>query len=129
MKSARNIDFYKISNIQSYFEIRVLFKLIFLVNYFYVAQCSIEKPLFSSYPFSCTNPRHDFIKQVGTFFSKKPITVTNPPDWPGEGGKAVNIPVKLKKVANKRFKENQFNIVASDMIAINRSIPDSRLQA
>jgi hypothetical protein len=53
----------------------------------------------------------------------------NPPDWPGENGKPVVIPEKLKKEAEKRFTENQFNIVASDLIALNRTIPDQRSQS
>ena len=85
-----------------------------------------KKPLFISYPFSSTNPRHDLIKQLKTWFSKEKATTTNPPDWPGEGGKAVVVPQNMKKLAEKRFKENQFNIVASEMIALDRSIPDGR---
>jgi hypothetical protein len=51
---------------------------------------------------------------------------TNPSSWPGEGGRAVFIPPKLRDEAKKRFKENQFNIVASDLMALNRSINDQR---
>ncbi|CAF4311465.1 unnamed protein product [Rotaria sp. Silwood2] len=51
---------------------------------------------------------------------------SNPSHWPGEGGRAVVIPSNLKDAAKKRFPENQFNIVASDLIALNRSINDQR---
>ena len=51
---------------------------------------------------------------------------TNPPDWQGEGGRAVMVPETLKEEAKKRFTENQFNILASDLIALNRSIKDQR---
>lgn len=51
---------------------------------------------------------------------------TNPSSWPGEGGRAVLIPANLKDEAKNRFKENQFNIVASDLMALNRSINDQR---
>ena len=51
---------------------------------------------------------------------------TNPPDWQGEGGRAVNVPEALKEEAKKRFGENQFNILASDLMALNRSIKDQR---
>jgi hypothetical protein len=51
---------------------------------------------------------------------------TNPPFWPGENGRGVVIPDHLKKESERRFKENQFNIVASDLAALNRSIPDQR---
>ena len=51
---------------------------------------------------------------------------SNPSSWPGEGGRAVVIPSNLKDEAKKRFPENQFNIVASDIMALNRSINDQR---
>jgi polypeptide N-acetylgalactosaminyltransferase len=51
---------------------------------------------------------------------------TNPSDWPGEGGRAVIIPENLKEEVKRRFPENQFNIVASDLMALNRSVPDQR---
>jgi hypothetical protein len=54
------------------------------------------------------------------------IEGSNPSKWPGEGGRGVVIPNDLKEEAKKRFKENQFNIVASDLIALNRSINDQR---
>jgi hypothetical protein len=54
---------------------------------------------------------------------------TNPPFWPGENGRGVVIPENLKKESEKRFKENQFNIVASDLIALNRSVPDQRSES
>jgi hypothetical protein len=50
----------------------------------------------------------------------------NPTDWPGEGGKPVKVPAHLKESEKSRFTENQFNIVASEMIALNRSVPDMR---
>lgn len=53
----------------------------------------------------------------------------NPLSWHGENGKGVIVPDKLKKKAEERFKENQFNIVASDLIALNRSVPDQRSEA
>ncbi|CAF0916864.1 unnamed protein product [Rotaria sordida] len=51
---------------------------------------------------------------------------SNPSHWPGEGGRGVVIPADLKDSAKKRFAENQFNIVASDLMALNRSINDQR---
>ncbi|CAF1070828.1 unnamed protein product [Adineta ricciae] len=51
---------------------------------------------------------------------------TNPSNWPGEGGRSVSIPENLKQEAKKRFPENQFNIIASDLMALNRSINDQR---
>lgn len=54
------------------------------------------------------------------------IGATNPPSWHGEGGRAVAIPQELQEESKKRFTENQFNILASDLIALNRSIRDQR---
>ena len=86
----------------------------------------IEKVLFTTYPFKSTNPGYDLIKQINKWFSKKLKKVTNPSHWPGEEGKAVIIPENMKIISDKRFKENQFNIIASDMIALDRKIPDKR---
>lgn len=54
------------------------------------------------------------------------LAATNPPNWHGEGGRAVAIPNELQAESKDRFKENQFNILASDLIALNRSIKDQR---
>jgi len=74
--------------------------------------------------------RQNFLKKLKEWFrednSHEP---TNPPDWPGENGRAVVIPDDKKEEVKKRFKENQFNIVASDMVALNRSVPDQRSTA
>ncbi|CAF1006359.1 unnamed protein product [Adineta ricciae] len=51
---------------------------------------------------------------------------TNPPNWHGEGGRAVVIPADLQSEAKRRFLENQFNILASDLVALNRTIKDQR---
>lgn len=67
------------------------------------------------------------IKSVKDWFKEDfSLEKNNPSDWPGENGRPVVIPDKLKKEAEKRFVENQFNVVASDLIALNRSIPDQR---
>jgi hypothetical protein len=54
------------------------------------------------------------------------IGVTNPTNWPGERGSAVVVPANLKEKAKQRFIENQFNLLASDLMALNRSINDQR---
>lgn len=54
--------------------------------------------------------------------------ITNPIYWPGERGRAVEIPDELKELEKKRFEENQFNILASDLMALNRSLPDRRIE-
>lgn len=48
-------------------------------------------------------------------------------EGPGEMGKAVVIPKDQQEKMKELFKINQFNLMASDMIALNRSLPDVRL--
>lgn len=46
---------------------------------------------------------------------------------PGDGGRMVKIPVEREAEAKETFKINQFNLVASDMMALNRTLPDYRM--
>ncbi|XP_049824738.1 polypeptide N-acetylgalactosaminyltransferase 5 isoform X2 [Aethina tumida] len=46
---------------------------------------------------------------------------------PGEMGKAVHIPADRNDEMKELFKLNQFNLMASDMISLNRSLTDVRL--
>ncbi|XP_055734884.1 polypeptide N-acetylgalactosaminyltransferase 13 isoform X2 [Salvelinus fontinalis] len=48
-------------------------------------------------------------------------------EGPGEMGKAVVIAKDEQEKMKELFKINQFNLMASDMIALNRSLPDVRL--
>ncbi|EDW75603.2 uncharacterized protein Dwil_GK23729, isoform C [Drosophila willistoni] len=53
-------------------------------------------------------------------------TVREQHGQPGEMGKPVKIPADMKEVMKEKFKENQFNLLASDMISLNRSLTDVR---
>lgn len=46
---------------------------------------------------------------------------------PGEMGSAVHIPSDQETLQQELFKLNQFNLLASDMISLNRSLKDVRL--
>jgi len=48
---------------------------------------------------------------------------------PGEMGKAVAIPPDKEAEKKEMFKVNQFNLMASEMISLNRSLQDVRLSA
>ncbi|MFT7816262.1 polypeptide N-acetylgalactosaminyltransferase 1 [Arapaima gigas] len=54
--------------------------------------------------------------------------VQKPHDGPGEMGKPVVIPKENQEKMKEMFKINQFNLMASEMIALNRSLPDVRLE-
>ncbi|XP_014289859.1 polypeptide N-acetylgalactosaminyltransferase 5 isoform X1 [Halyomorpha halys] len=53
-------------------------------------------------------------------------TVSENPGKPGEMGRAVTIPKEKHKLMKEKFKLNQFNLLASDMISLNRSLADIR---
>lgn len=58
----------------------------------------------------------------------KPVRpVPRNPNGVGEGGQPVVMPEDQEALAKEKFKINQFNLVASDMIALNRSLEDARL--
>ena len=49
-------------------------------------------------------------------------------EGPGEMGKPVVIPKEDQEKMKEMFKVNQFNLMASEMIELNRSLPDVRLE-
>ncbi|GBN95227.1 Polypeptide N-acetylgalactosaminyltransferase 13, partial [Araneus ventricosus] len=53
---------------------------------------------------------------------------SNPSHWPGEMGRAVIIPPEEEELRKEKFKLNQFNLLASDRIALNRTLPDVRAE-
>ena len=83
----------------------------------------------ANYPYSTPNDRNNFMKKLKLWFKEEPSDKKNPSHWPGENGRPVQVPHSLKAEADRRFKENQFNIVASELIALNRSLPDQRSEA
>ncbi|XP_044758630.1 polypeptide N-acetylgalactosaminyltransferase 5 [Coccinella septempunctata] len=50
------------------------------------------------------------------------------PGKPGEMGKAVHIPSSQEALMKEKFKLNQFNLMASDIISLNRSLADIRYE-
>uniref|UniRef100_A0A4X2LJT9 Polypeptide N-acetylgalactosaminyltransferase n=1 Tax=Vombatus ursinus TaxID=29139 RepID=A0A4X2LJT9_VOMUR len=58
----------------------------------------------------------------------KNTVISRNQEGPGEMGKAVRIPKDDQEKMKELFKINQFNLMASDLIALNRSLPDVRLE-
>ena len=48
---------------------------------------------------------------------------------PGEMGVKVKLAPELAEEKKQRFKINQFNLLASDLISVNRSLKDVRMEA
>ena len=46
---------------------------------------------------------------------------------PGDLGKAVHVPKQREAECKEKFKINQFNLCVSEMIALNRTLPDVRM--
>ncbi|KAI6065316.1 Polypeptide N-acetylgalactosaminyltransferase [Aix galericulata] len=61
------------------------------------------------------------------FFAQMKPVISRNQEGPGEMGKAVLIPKDDQEKMKELFKINQFNLMASDLIALNRSLPDVRL--
>ena len=49
------------------------------------------------------------------------------PDGPGEGGRAVSIPADRQAESDRKFKVHQFNLLASELMSVNRTLPDYRM--
>lgn len=47
-------------------------------------------------------------------------------DAPGDNGAGVTIDKEKEEEQKEMFKQNQFNLMASNMISINRNLPDYR---
>jgi len=58
------------------------------------------------------------------------FTVLKPqPTFPGDNGRAVILPKEKEAESKELFKINQFNLIASDMMSLNRTLPDYRMDA
>ncbi|KAF6026707.1 GALNT1 [Bugula neritina] len=66
---------------------------------------------------------------LNKFIDKVPEALKPKPNRPGDGGKAVVIPKHLEAEAKEKFKVNQFNLLASELMSLNRSLPDYRLSS
>jgi len=51
------------------------------------------------------------------------------PTSPGDNGRAVAIPSDKEAEMKEKFKINQFNLMASDAMSLNRTLPDYRMDA
>ncbi|GIY21217.1 polypeptide N-acetylgalactosaminyltransferase 5 [Caerostris extrusa] len=74
------------------------------------------------YPKSAIAPRGRFRRYTPKDYK------LNPSHWPGEMGKGVAIAKEEEQLKNEKFKLNQFNLLASDRIALNRSLLDVRME-
>ncbi|GFT40647.1 polypeptide N-acetylgalactosaminyltransferase 1 [Trichonephila clavipes] len=61
-------------------------------------------------------------------YHPRTVVNSNPSHWPGEMGRAVVIPPEEEELRKEKFKLNQFNLLASDRIALNRTLPDVRAE-
>ncbi|VDN07791.1 unnamed protein product [Thelazia callipaeda] len=69
----------------------------------------------------------DFVDQeVANELEKLLKNLTFERNGPGEMGSAVVIDKSRQEERDRKFKENQFDVMASDMISINRTLPDYR---
>jgi len=68
-------------------------------------------------------PKAVFTKGVLGNYEPTPLSRSGP----GEGGVAVLTTMEEKDKADRSIREFGFNMVASDRIAMNRTIPDSRM--
>ncbi|KAG9471935.1 hypothetical protein GDO78_022135 [Eleutherodactylus coqui] len=68
------------------------------------------------------------LRYISLFFVSILAVISRNQEGPGELGKAVLIPKDEQEKMKELFKINQFNLMASDLIALNRSLPDVRLE-
>jgi polypeptide N-acetylgalactosaminyltransferase len=57
------------------------------------------------------------------------LALKSQPTNPGDNGRAVVIPKEKEAEMKEMFKINQFNLMASDAMSLNRTLPDYRMDA
>jgi polypeptide N-acetylgalactosaminyltransferase len=57
------------------------------------------------------------------------VLMSRKPEAPGEMGRPVVIGDDRQAEMKEKFKINQFNLMASDLISVNRSLSDVRMDA
>ena len=68
------------------------------------------------------------LKSIYLLLSQTGLLSGSQRNGPGDGGRAVKVPSDREAEAKETFKINQFNLVASDMMALNRTLPDYRME-
>ncbi|KAI8789992.1 polypeptide N-acetylgalactosaminyltransferase 1 isoform X3 [Biomphalaria glabrata] len=95
---------------------------VFLLMYFTDCtngpRCSPQEVLVTA------KPKPGFLHKI---FPKGLLPNTQPMG-PGDGGKPVKVPADKEEEAKETFKINQFNLVASDLMSLNRTLPDYRME-
>jgi len=66
-------------------------------------------------------------KTLGLFDRFLPDALRFKPTEPGDNGRAVSVPKEREAEAKELFKVNQFNLLASDLMSLNRTLPDYRI--
>lgn len=94
----------------------------------YYTECRGKDCLNPSIPQFSALQRNEKSSSPNEFVRWTPVKQKkNPQTWPGENGKGVDIPPEEEALKKEKFKLNQFNLLASERIALNRSLPDVRL--
>ncbi|KAL7296447.1 hypothetical protein TKK_0010453 [Trichogramma kaykai] len=106
------------------------------VNELNYPQKTNDKQYFKSMHESAKELSLNSIIEVENAYNKNELKLWRPAkivreneNLPGEMGKAVNIPPEQESLQKELFKLNQFNLLASNMISLNRSLKDVRLSA
>jgi len=94
----------------------------------------VRSLIHSNKPASAYNRRkHGFLELVPETYRDDELVEWTPapapvsrPGEPGDLGAAVEIPAHLKEEAKRRFTEHQFDVVANELMSLNRTMPDIR---